>query len=49
MLKINKNDLAAVLSENLMLRTVESGIYSVFPDNESGSEYDTQFGFFMTG
>ena len=46
MLKINKNDLAAVLSENLTLRTVESGIYSVFPDNESGSEYDTQFGFF---
>jgi ubiquinone/menaquinone biosynthesis C-methylase UbiE len=45
MVEINKNRLAAALWENLTLRKVESSIYSVFPDNESGSEYDTQFGF----
>jgi SAM-dependent methyltransferase len=42
---INKNDLTAVMFENLAIRTVESSIYSVFPDDESGSEYDTPFGF----
>ena len=46
MLKVNKNDLSAALLGNYTLRTVESRIYSVFPDNESGSEYDSQFGFF---
>jgi len=45
MSKINENDLHAILLENITLRTVEPNIYSVFPDNESGSEYDTQFGF----
>jgi ubiquinone/menaquinone biosynthesis C-methylase UbiE len=34
-----------LLMENTILRAVEPGIYSVLPDNESGNEYDTQFGF----
>ncbi|MFH2058177.1 MAG: class I SAM-dependent methyltransferase [Pseudomonadota bacterium] len=41
----NENDLSALLMENIILRLVEPGIYSVLPDNESGNEYDTQFGF----
>jgi ubiquinone/menaquinone biosynthesis C-methylase UbiE len=45
MTKINENDLSAMLLENISFRTVESNIYSVLPDNESGNEYDTQFGF----
>jgi ubiquinone/menaquinone biosynthesis C-methylase UbiE len=44
--RINEEDLSAALFENLTLRTVESSIYSVFPDDETGSEYDTQFGSF---
>ncbi len=31
--------------ENTTLRSVEPSVYSVLPDNESGNEYDTQFGF----
>lgn len=42
---INENDLSALLLENTTLRLVESSIYSVLPNNESGNEYDTQFGF----
>lgn len=42
---INENDLSALLLENTALRLVESNIYSVLPNNESGNEYDTQFGF----
>lgn len=42
---INENDLSALLLENTTLRLVESNIYSVLPNNESGNEYDTQFGF----
>ncbi len=34
-----------MLLENTILRSVEPGIYSVLHDNESGNEYDTQFGF----
>jgi len=34
-----------MLLENFTLRAVEPNIYSVFPDNESGNEYDSQFGF----
>lgn len=42
---INENDLSALLLENTTLRLVQSNIYSVLPNNESGNEYDTQFGF----
>ncbi len=45
MQKLTENDLSATLVEDAVLREVEPNIYSVFPDNESGSEYDTQFGF----
>lgn len=45
MVKINKNELSAMLLENITLRAVEPNIYSVLPDNESGNEYDSQFGF----
>jgi len=45
MKKINTNILSAILLDNFTLRRVEPHLYSVFPDNESGSEYDTQFGF----
>ena len=31
--------------ETCKLRAVEPNIYSVLPDNESGNEYDSQFGF----
>lgn len=42
---ITENDVSSLLRENTTLRSVESGIYSVLPNNESGNEYDTQFGF----
>lgn len=45
MVKINENELSAMLLENFTLRVVEPNIYSVLPDNESGNEYDSQFGF----
>jgi len=45
MATINENDLSALLLENTVLRLVEPGIYSVLPGNDSGNEYDTQFGF----
>lgn len=45
MATINENDLSALLLENSIFRLVEPNIYSVLPDNESGNEYDTQFGF----
>ncbi len=45
MATINENDLSALLFENSIFRLVEPNIYSVLPDNESGNEYDTQFGF----
>lgn len=35
----------SLLLENIALRSVEPSIYSVFPNNESANEYDTQFGF----
>ncbi|MFZ3044754.1 MAG: class I SAM-dependent methyltransferase [Desulfatirhabdiaceae bacterium] len=41
----NEKDLSALLLGNTILRSVEPGIYSVLPDNESGNKYDTQFGF----
>jgi ubiquinone/menaquinone biosynthesis C-methylase UbiE len=45
MVKIGENELAAMLLETCKLRAVEPNIYSVLPDNESGNEYDSQFGF----
>ena len=45
MATFNEIDLSALLMENTSLRSVEPGIYSVLLDNESGNEYDTQFGF----
>jgi len=41
---INEDDLSALLLESFTLRSVEPHIYSVLPNNESGSEYDTKFG-----
>lgn len=43
--KINENTLSTILLEDITLRPVEPDIYSVLPDDVSGSEYDTQFGF----
>ncbi len=45
MLKINEYELSAMLLDDFTLRTFEPNIYSVLPDNESGNEYDSQFGF----
>ena len=43
--KIGENELAALLLETVNFRAVEPNIYSVLPDDESGNEYDSQFGF----
>lgn len=43
--KINENTLWTILLEDITLRPVEPNIYSVLPDDVSGSEYDTRFGF----
>ncbi len=40
----NAVDWSTVLMEDTTLRVVEPHIYSVLPDNETGSEYDTKFG-----
>jgi ubiquinone/menaquinone biosynthesis C-methylase UbiE len=45
MAEIGENELAALLLGNCMPRAVEANIYSVLPDNKSGNEYDSQFGF----
>ncbi|MFC1505305.1 class I SAM-dependent methyltransferase [Thermodesulfobacteriota bacterium] len=45
MVKINENELSAMLLENFTLRAVEPNIYSVLHDNETGNQYDSQFGF----
>jgi len=45
MLKIDENELLLLLSNGIQLRQVEPHIYSVLPDNSSGNEYDSQFGF----
>jgi ubiquinone/menaquinone biosynthesis C-methylase UbiE len=45
MATINENNLSSMLLDNFSLRGVEPHIYSVLPDNESGNEYDSQFGF----
>ena len=41
----NENDLSALLLKNTALRSVEPNIFSVLPEDETGSEYDTRFGF----
>jgi ubiquinone/menaquinone biosynthesis C-methylase UbiE len=43
--EIDENTLSTILLEDITLRPVEPNIYSVLPDDVSGSEYDTQFGF----
>ena len=45
MTTISENDLSSILLKNVTLRAVEPHIYSVLPNNETGNEYDTQFGF----
>ena len=45
MASFEEQELSALLKENFTLRKVEPNIYSVHPDNESGNEYDSQFGF----
>ena len=42
----DKDRLSDLLQDDLTLRSVEESIYSVFPTNEHGNEYDSQFGFF---
>jgi hypothetical protein len=38
----DKDSLCDVLQDDLTLRSVEDRIYSVFPTNEHGNEYDSQ-------
>jgi SAM-dependent methyltransferase len=45
MASIKESDLSALLPKNTAIRLVEPNIYSVLPDNETGNEYDTQFGY----
>lgn len=45
MAKIAENELSAMLLDNFSLRAVEPNIYSVLPNDESGNEYDSEFGF----
>jgi SAM-dependent methyltransferase len=45
MATFTESDLKTLLLKNADLRLVEPNIYSVLPDDETGSEYDTQFGF----
>lgn len=44
MVKITEKELSAMLLEDFTLQTVEPNICSVLPDNNSGNEYDSQFG-----
>lgn len=44
MVSWNENDLSALLLDDALLRRVEPDIFSVLPDNETGSVYDTRFG-----
>jgi len=46
MVIINEDKLSAMLLKNFTLRSVEPNIYSVLPKDETGSEYDSQFGLF---
>ena len=41
----DENKLSSILLEGVTLRSVEPNIFSVLPTNESGNEYDSEFGF----
>jgi ubiquinone/menaquinone biosynthesis C-methylase UbiE len=45
MSKMTQNNLTSMLLDAVTLRTVEPSIYSVLPNDETGNEYDSQFGF----
>jgi len=45
MVTVGENELLAMLLGNFTLRAVEPNIYSVLPDDNSGNEYDSEFGF----
>lgn len=45
MAKITESDLSSLLLKNTAIRPVEPAIYSILPNNETGNEYDTQFGY----
>ena len=42
---MTENNLSSILRDSVTLRTVEPSIYSVLPNDETGNEYDSQFGF----
>ena len=42
---MTENNLSFMLRDAVTLRTVEPSIYSVLPNDETGNEYDSQFGF----
>jgi ubiquinone/menaquinone biosynthesis C-methylase UbiE len=39
------NNLASMIRDTVTLRLVEPGIYSVMPNDETGNDYDSHFGF----
>lgn len=41
----DENKLSSILLDESTLRLVEPNIYSVLPNDETGNEYDSQFGF----
>ena len=42
---MTENNLSSMLRDAVTLRKVEASIYSVLPNDETGSEYDSHFGF----
>lgn len=45
MTTMNGDALSSMLMDDFALREVEKDIFSVLPDDETGSEYDSRFGF----
>ena len=45
MTTIDENKLSSILLNESTLRPVEPNIYSVLPNDETGNDYDSQFGF----
>lgn len=45
MTTMTENNLSAMLVDTATLRSVEANIFSVLPNDETGNEYDSQFGF----
>jgi ubiquinone/menaquinone biosynthesis C-methylase UbiE len=45
MTTIDESKLSSMLLDDSTLRPVEPNIYSILPNDETGNEYDTQFGF----